>query len=112
MNFRGKNIVESLREYLATFNLAGESQQIDRIVEIFANKYLTDNKQQFKSANAAYTFTYLLIMFQTDRYNPNVVDKMSLKDFTRLARGINDGDDIPSEVIHSLHTTQDTPGHL
>ena len=99
MNFKSKNIVESLREYLASFNLAGESQQIDRIVEIFANKYIVDNNKSFKSADAAYTFTYLLIMFQTDRYNPSVVDKMSLKDFSKLAKGVNDGEDIPQEVF-------------
>lgn len=97
-DFRNISIVEALRVFLELFNLPGESQQVDRIIEIFANKYQLDNPKVFRSANGAYTFSYLLIMLQTDLYNPNVSTKMTFMEFNKLARSINDGEDVTQEV--------------
>ena len=58
---------------------------MDRIIEKFAEKYAIDNPQAFLSANSAYTFSYLLIMLQTDLNNPQVTEKMKVSDFTKMA---------------------------
>ena len=37
-------------------------------------------------------------MLQTDLYNPNVSTKMTFMEFNKLARSINDGEDVTQEV--------------
>lgn len=38
-------------------------------------------------------------MLQTDLHNPQVKEKMKLQDFIKLAGKINDGDDLPSDML-------------
>ena len=52
-----------------------------------------------KTSDSVYTFAYLLIIVQTDLHNPRVEDKMKFQDFTKLAKGINDGEDLPADHL-------------
>ena len=64
-------IDEALRYYMSYFALPGEGQQVDRIMEKFGERYYLDNPNcLFKSANAVYTLSYLLMMLQTSIHNP------------------------------------------
>ncbi|KAM3147892.1 hypothetical protein pb186bvf_000220 [Paramecium bursaria] len=108
-----KVLGEHLRYYLDQFTLPKESQQVDRVVQKFADKFYRDNSTQnviFKTSDAVYTFTYLMVMLQTDLHNPKVVDKMKLTDFSKLAKSINDGDDLPMEYLQQTYSSiQKTP---
>jgi hypothetical protein len=42
-------------------------------------------------------------MLNTDLHNDGVVKKMSLEDFVRNNRGINDGDNVPKEFLERLY---------
>lgn len=49
-------------------------------------------------------------MLQTDLHNPNVEEKMKFTDFTKLARGINDGEDLPADYMQTIYSNiQKTP---
>ena len=97
------NLDDSLRKFLDHFTLPGESQKVDRIMQIFAQKYYNYNKNPLKSATAAYTLSYLLIMLQTDLHNPQVKEKMKLTEFSKLAKSINDGEDLTQEYLNGLY---------
>ena len=101
LDFAELTLDDGLRKLLKEFTLPGEGQKIDRIVQIFASKYFKDNTKSFNSANAAYTLSYLLIMLQTDAHNPHIKekDRMKLPSFIKLAKGINDGEDLPEEEL-------------
>lgn len=103
MNFRQQKIDEALRNLLEYFTLPGESQEIDRIMQKFASKYVSDNPNIFNSAQAAYTLSYLLMMLQTDLHNPQNLEKMTIPQFINLAKGINDGQDMPVDELHGLY---------
>ena len=94
---------DAIRSFLSHFTLPGESQKVDRIMERFAESYHAYNKHPLKSACAAYTLSYLLIMLQTDLHNPQVKDKMKPSEFMKLARGINDGEDLPIDYMTGLY---------
>lgn len=72
-------------------------------MQIFAQKYYNYNKAPIKSATAAYTLSYLLIMLQTDLHNPQVKDKMKLTEFSKLAKGIHDNEDLSQEYLVGLY---------
>ena len=65
------------RRYLDGFRLPGEAQKIDRLMEKFAERYVTCNPETFKSADVAYVLAYSVIMLNTDAHNPGVKVKMS-----------------------------------
>lgn len=75
-------------------------------MQVFASKYFHDNPNSFKSGSAAYTLSFLLIMLQTDAHNVTIKekDKMKLPDFIKMARGINDGDDLSPEELTGYYT--------
>lgn len=79
---------ECLRELLETFRLPGESQQIARITEVFAEVYIeagpgecfvprmggiradAATTVEVKDSDAAYVLAYSIIMLNTDQHNP------------------------------------------
>lgn len=102
--FKNMGLDNGIRKFLEHFTLPGESQKVDRVLEKFAQKFYEDNPESFNSATAAYTLSYLLMMLQTDLHNPQVKVKMKLTEFIKLARGINDGSDLPVEYMNGLYT--------
>jgi len=101
IDFRNKTIDEGMRIFLGLFDLPGEGQKIDRIIQVFASKYFQDNPNSFKSGGAAYTLAFALIMLQTDAHSQTIKerDKMKLPSFINLTRGINDGENLPVEEL-------------
>lgn len=100
-------IDDAMRHYLTFFDLPGEGQKVDRIMQIFARKYINDNPNSpYKSATAAYTLSYLMMMLQTSAHNPQVQekDRMTMQQFCNLAKGINDGENLSQELLQGLYT--------
>lgn len=112
ISFKNTTIDVALRIFLKLFYLPGESQKIDRVMQVFASKYFKDNPKAFNSANAAYTLSYLLIMLQTDLHNPQIkqAERMKLEQFIKMAKGINDGMDLtPEELTGFYNRIQEKP---
>jgi len=105
IDFKGMTIDDGLRIFLNYFDLPGEGQKIDRIMQVFAGKYYKDNPNSFKSGSAAYTLSFALIMLQTDAHSTNIKeqDKMTLVSFSRMVRGINDGEDLSPEELAGFY---------
>eukprot|EP00984_Skeletonema_dohrnii_P016038 scaffold7036_cov82-Skeletonema_dohrnii-CCMP3373.AAC.1 len=59
----------------------------------------------FKSADAAFILSFSTIMLNTDLHNPNMRDekRMTLEQFIRNNRGINDGNDLPVDFLTNLY---------
>ncbi|KAI0563973.1 Sec7 [Gracilaria domingensis] len=59
-----------------------------------------------KSADAAYVLSYSVVMLNTDLHNDSIRNKMTLEDFVRNCRGLNDKSDFPrwflSEIYNSI----------
>ncbi len=65
------------RTFLSGFRLPGEAQKIDRLMEKFAERYVSCNSEAFKSADVAYVLAYSVILLNTDAHNPQVKNKMT-----------------------------------
>ena len=102
-DFRGLDLVAAMRRLLAAFQLPGEAQKIDRIIEKFAERYCACNASVFASADTAYVLGYSLIMLSTDAHNPQVKKKMSKQEFLKNNRGINDGASLDDGYMSSLY---------
>ncbi|XP_051925680.1 cytohesin-1-like isoform X4 [Hippocampus zosterae] len=100
--FSDLNLVQALRQFLWSFRLPGEAQKIDRMMEAFAQRYCRCNPGVFQSTDTCYVLSFAVIMLNTSLHNPNVKDKPSVQRFTAMNRGINDGGDLPDELLRNL----------
>ncbi|EOB12698.1 ARF guanine nucleotide exchange factor [Nosema bombycis CQ1] len=79
-DFTNLTLIESLRAYLASFFLVGESQVIHRVLTIFSEKYFIDNVGKIlidddKTRKFLFNFSFSLLVLNTKMYNPNIKTK-------------------------------------
>lgn len=111
--FERQTLLDGLRMFLASFRLPGEAQQIDRILQAFAEScgcscdessqgrlklFSPDPK---KASDAAYLLSFSIIMLNTDQHNDNIRGdrRMKMEDFVK--NNADYGEDI-TEPGHEL----------
>lgn len=57
-------------------------------------------------ADTCYVLSFAIIMLNTSLHNPNVRDKPGVDRFISMNRGINEGGDLPEELLR-VRTTLD-----
>lgn len=92
-------LVQALRQFLWSFRLPGEAQKIDRMMECFAQRYCQLNPNIFTNTDTCYVLSFAIIMLNTSLHNPSVKDKPSVEQFISMNRGINNGGDLPRELL-------------
>jgi Sec7-like guanine-nucleotide exchange factor len=104
-DFKGNTLDEALRKLLRQFRLPGEAQQIDRILEKFATQYHMQNPGVFLTSDTAYVLSFSIIMLNTDLHNQAIAPekKMTLEQFIRNNRGINQGEDVNRDILERLY---------
>lgn len=105
-DFQNKSLHVALRYLLLQFRLPGEAQQIDRILEKFAGVYHLHNPEIYSNSDTVYVLSFSVIMLNTDLHNTSIPSdkKMTLEQFIRNNRGINQGEDLPRSVLEELYT--------
>eukprot|EP01062_Namystynia_karyoxenos_P044101 TRINITY_DN3235_c2_g1_i1.p1 TRINITY_DN3235_c2_g1~~TRINITY_DN3235_c2_g1_i1.p1 ORF type:complete len:1668 (+),score=566.68 TRINITY_DN3235_c2_g1_i1:92-5095(+) len=109
----GASLIDALRICLATFLLPGEAQRIDRVLEELSKHWWESNAPQgeerdpqinpFHSPDGCFVFAFSVIMLNTDMHSSQVQDKMTLQQFFRNNKGINDGKDLPHEYQEAAY---------
>lgn len=103
---KNHNFASALRIFLQKFRLPGEAQCIDRFMEAFAQGYYEQMGEStaLKSKDATYVLAFSTIMLNTDLHNPmNKNPRMTSEQFVANNRGINDGEDIPFDMLTELY---------
>lgn len=104
MDFTRRRFVDALRQFLQSFRLPGEAQKIDRFMLKFAERYITGNPNAFANADTAYVLAYSVIMLNTDQHSVKLKGKrMTVEDFIKNNRGINDNADLPDEYLAGIY---------
>ncbi|CAG7634768.1 unnamed protein product [Allacma fusca] len=98
-------LVQALRQFLWSFRLPGEAQKIDRMMETFAQRYCQLNPDIFTNTDTCYVLSFAIIMLNTSLHNPSVKEKPSVDQFIAMNRGINNGGDLPRELLISLYNS-------
>ena len=102
-HFKNLSFEDALRLFMQKFKLQGEAQKIDRIMNEFATQFCTDNPSVFKSPVTAYVLAFSTIMLNTDAHNQNIKKKMTLQEFLRNNRGIDEGKDLNDSFLKKLY---------
>lgn len=103
MDFRNTLFTDAMRTFLQAFRLPGESQKIDRFMLKFAERYVLGNPGVFTNADAAYVLAYSTVMLNTDQHSPQVKNRMTVDNFVANNAGIDDGKDLPRELLENIY---------
>ncbi|KAI9681581.1 MAG: guanine nucleotide exchange protein for ADP-robosylation factor [Trizodia sp. TS-e1964] len=104
MDFTRTRFVDALRRFLQSFRLPGEAQKIDRFMLKFAEQYISGNPNAFATADTAYVLSYSVIMLNTDQHSAKIKGRrMTMEDFIKNNRGINDNADLPDEYLGAIY---------
>ncbi|KAL2191268.1 hypothetical protein L209DRAFT_699091 [Thermothelomyces heterothallicus CBS 203.75] len=85
--FFGDPMDMALRKLLMEAELPKETQQIDRFLQAFANRYHECNPGIYSSPDQAYFIAFSLLILHTDVFNKNNKHKMQKSDYLKNTRG-------------------------
>ncbi|KAI0811245.1 Sec7-domain-containing protein [Irpex lacteus] len=102
-DFKNKTVADAMRDMLEAFRLPGESQQISRITETFAEIYFASGPAEVKSQDAVYVLAFSIIMLNTDLHSPQIRKRMTTEEYMRNLRGVNDGSDFSTEYLLEVY---------
>lgn len=103
------SFAQNLRIFLHKFRMPGEAQVIDRFMETFSRELYFQQSgaglTEFRNADAVFVLAFSTIMLNTDLHNPrNINRRMTCEQFIRNNRGINNGQDLPAELLTEIYT--------
>uniref|UniRef100_A0A8D2D9N9 IQ motif and Sec7 domain ArfGEF 1 n=1 Tax=Sciurus vulgaris TaxID=55149 RepID=A0A8D2D9N9_SCIVU len=108
MDFSAMELDEALRKFQAHIRVQGEAQKVERLIEAFSQRYCICNPgvvRQFRNPDTIFILAFAIILLNTDMYSPSVKPerKMKLEDFVKNLRGVDDGEDIPREMLVGIY---------
>ncbi|MCO5553690.1 hypothetical protein L7F22_007216 [Adiantum nelumboides] len=97
--FAGNPLDIALRKLLMSLCLPKETQQIDRVMEAFAQRYNECNERLFLTDDQPYVLAFSLMMLHTDAFNKNARQKMSKQDYLRNTASCG----VQTEILEYLY---------
>ncbi|KAJ5369039.1 uncharacterized protein N7496_008799 [Penicillium cataractarum] len=93
-SYFGDPIDMAIRKLLMEVELPKETQQIDRFLQAFADRYHECNPGIFASTDQAYFIAFSILILHTDVFNKNNKRKMQKPDYVKNCRGEGIAEDI------------------
>ncbi|NXY27747.1 PSD1 protein, partial [Pomatorhinus ruficollis] len=101
--FTGMSLDQALRCFLKELALMGETQERERVLAHFSQRYYECNPNAISSEDGAHTLTCALMLLNTDLHGHNIGKRMSCSDFIGNLEGLNGGTDFPKELLKALY---------
>ncbi|KAK2724301.1 IQ motif and SEC7 domain-containing protein 1-like isoform X3 [Artemia franciscana] len=98
----------ALRKFQTYFRMPGEAQKIERLMEVFGQKYCYCNPDvvgKLRNPDTVFILAFAIIMLNTDLHTPNLKPerRMKLEDFIKNVRGVDDGADVDKELLKGIY---------
>ncbi|XP_062340636.1 PH and SEC7 domain-containing protein 3 isoform X2 [Osmerus eperlanus] len=103
--FTGMTLDQSLRSFLNAFALMGETQERERVLIHFSNRYFYCNPATITSQDGVHCLTCALMLLNTDLHGHNIGKKMTCQEFISNLEGLNAGQHFPREVLKALYNS-------
>jgi Sec7 domain/Pleckstrin homology domain len=83
-NWAGFNILAAFRELCSKLIVKAESQQLDRVIDAFAERWCISNPNHgFKDRDVVHTITYSVLMLNTDLHMADLEQRMTRSQFVK-----------------------------
>ncbi|CRG90546.1 Protein transport protein sec73 [Talaromyces islandicus] len=103
--FFGEPIDMAIRKLLMAVELPKETQQIDRFLQSFSDRYYECNPGIFASTDQTYFIAFSILILHTDVFNKNNKRKMQKQDYVRNSRIDGISEDILECIYENISYT-------
>ncbi|XP_026528504.1 PH and SEC7 domain-containing protein 1 [Notechis scutatus] len=103
--FTGMTLDQALRSFLKELALVGETQERERILAHFSQRFYECNPKTIPSEDGAHTLACALMLLNTDLHGHNIGKRMSCSDFIGNLEGLNQGSDFPRELLKAVYNS-------
>ncbi|XP_050519247.1 IQ motif and SEC7 domain-containing protein 1 isoform X3 [Diabrotica virgifera virgifera] len=108
LDLSGMQVDVALRKFQQHFRMPGEAQKIERLMEIFSQRYCQCNVDivgRLRSPDTIFVLAFAIIMLNTDLHTPSIKPerRMRVEDFIKNLRGIDDCGDIDSDMLVGVY---------
>ncbi|XP_056121527.1 PH and SEC7 domain-containing protein 3 isoform X1 [Rhinichthys klamathensis goyatoka] len=103
--FTDQTLDQSLRCFLKAFSLMGETQERERVLIHFSNRYYQCNPTVITAQDGVHCLTCALMLLNTDLHGHNIGKKMTCQEFINNLEGLNEGQDFPRELLKVLYNS-------
>ncbi|XP_042307519.1 PH and SEC7 domain-containing protein 3 isoform X2 [Sceloporus undulatus] len=104
-DFTGLSLDHSLRTFFKAFSLIGETQERERVLIHFSNRYHHCNPNAISTQDGVHCLTCAIMLLNTDLHGHNIGKKMSCQEFIANLQGMNEGKDFPRELLKALYNS-------
>lgn len=108
LDLSGMQVDVALRKFQQHFRMPGEAQKIERLMEVFSQRYCqcnVDMVARLRSPDTVFVLAFAIIMLNTDLHTPNMKPerRMLVEDFIKNLRGIDDSHDIDTDMLVGIY---------
>ncbi|XP_061489285.1 PH and SEC7 domain-containing protein 3 isoform X4 [Rhineura floridana] len=104
-DFTGMSLDHSLRTFFKAFSLIGETQERERVLVHFSNRYYQCNPNAISTQDGVHCLTCAIMLLNTDLHGHNIGKRMSCQEFIANLQGMNEGKDFPRELLKALYNS-------
>ncbi|XP_020825245.1 PH and SEC7 domain-containing protein 3 isoform X2 [Phascolarctos cinereus] len=104
-DFTGMTLDQSLRCFFKAFSLMGETQERERVLVHFSNRYFHCNPDTIFSSDGVHCLTCAIMLLNTDLHGHNIGKKMTCQEFITNLQGVNEGSDFPRDLLKALYNS-------
>nr|XP_044987179.1 PH and SEC7 domain-containing protein 3 isoform X1 [Jaculus jaculus] len=104
-DFTGMTLDQSLRYFFKAFSLGGETQERERVLIHFSNRYFYCNPDTFASQDGVHCLTCAMMLLNTDLHGHNIGKKMTCQEFIANLQGVNEGVDFSKDLLKALYNS-------
>ncbi|XP_060237853.1 PH and SEC7 domain-containing protein 3 isoform X3 [Meriones unguiculatus] len=105
-DFTGMTLDQSLRYFFKAFSLVGETQERERVLIHFSNRYFYCNPDTITSQDGVHCLTCAMMLLNTDLHgHVNIGKKMTCQEFITNLQGVNEGVDFSKDLLKALYNS-------
>nr|XP_017819213.2 PH and SEC7 domain-containing protein 3 isoform X1 [Callithrix jacchus] len=104
-DFTGMTLDQSLRYFFKAFSLVGETQERERVLIHFSNRYFYCNPDAIASRDGVHCLTCAIMLLNTDLHGHNIGKKMTCQEFIANLQGVNEGVDFSKDLLKALYNS-------
>ncbi|XP_031295859.2 PH and SEC7 domain-containing protein 3 isoform X1 [Camelus dromedarius] len=104
-DFTGMTLDQSLRYFFKAFSLVGETQERERVLIHFSNRYFYCNPDTIASQDGVHCLTCAVMLLNTDLHGHNIGKKMTCQEFIANLQGVDEGGDFSKDLLKALYNS-------
>ncbi|XP_047404158.1 LOW QUALITY PROTEIN: PH and SEC7 domain-containing protein 3-like [Sciurus carolinensis] len=104
-DFTGMTLDQSLRYFFKAFSLVGETQERERVLIHFSNRYFSCNPNTIASQDGVHCLTCAIMLLNTDLHGHNIGKKMTCQEFIANLQGISEGIEFSRDLLKALYNS-------